>query len=239
MRGATRGCRRNGGKTSFQSTHPVRGATPAGPRLSHVTDLISIHAPRAGCDAYGGVQQTPPCNFNPRTPCGVRLALPRTQYCRPQFQSTHPVRGATTTRGFRRAVARFQSTHPVRGATLKITRAHRPQRFQSTHPVRGATIVRRPGNTTRKNFNPRTPCGVRRPSAKRKWLRLYFNPRTPCGVRHGRSHRYPSRCNFNPRTPCGVRPSGSRSGSYSSTISIHAPRAGCDIHRSPSVLSSW
>ena len=217
MRGATRGCRRNGGKTSFQSTHPVRGATPAGPRLSHVTDLISIHAPRAGCDAYGGVQQTPPCNFNPRTPCGVRLALPRTQYCRPQFQSTHP----------------------VRGATLKITRAHRPQRFQSTHPVRGATIVRRPGNTTRKNFNPRTPCGVR-PGRCRIARRLtHFNPRTPCGVRHGRSHRYPSRCNFNPRTPCGVRPSGSRSGSYSSTISIHAPRAGCDIHRSPSVLSSW
>ena len=55
----------------FQSTHPVRGATP----LQHVLDadgLISIHAPREGCDTTVEVAEL--------------LNV---------FQSTHPVRGAT------------------------------------------------------------------------------------------------------------------------------------------------
>ena len=59
------------GIEAFQSTHPLRGATP------YVAPLragywISIHAPLAGCDPRGlyccGQRQ----NFNPRTPCGVR-----------------------------------------------------------------------------------------------------------------------------------------------------------------------
>ena len=33
------------------------------------------------------------------------------------FQSTHPVRGATTVTGTATYVNPFQSTHPVRGAT--------------------------------------------------------------------------------------------------------------------------
>ena len=64
------------------------------------------------------------------------------------------------------------------------------------------------GAAGRGDFNPRTPCGVRRhtecSSNRRRW---HFNPRTPCGVRppsllpqHSRFHH------FNPRTPCGVRP---------------------------------
>ena len=80
-------------RTEFQSTLPVRGATPGkaerqdfipisihAPRAGSdedgllVTDLdlISIHAPRAGSDsdaqhAGGGCE-----NFNPRSPCGER-----------------------------------------------------------------------------------------------------------------------------------------------------------------------
>ena len=34
--------------------------------------------------------------------------------------------------------------------------------------------------------------------------------------------------NFNPRTPCGVRRGAVISGGFLSTISIHAPRVGCD-----------
>ena len=33
------------------------------------------------------------------------------------------------------------------------------------------------------NFNPRTPCGVRRPQTARTPMSVNFNPRTPCGVR--------------------------------------------------------
>ena len=57
---------------NIQSTHPVRGAT--------------AHA--AGMDL-----RKP--NFNPRTPCGVRLLSNIGDGAIKLFQSTHPVRGAT------------------------------------------------------------------------------------------------------------------------------------------------
>ena len=56
---------------------------------------ISIHAPRAGCDANAAK------GFG-------KFAV---------FQSTHPVRGATTILGLDLRTRLFQSTHPVRGAT--------------------------------------------------------------------------------------------------------------------------
>ena len=60
-----------------------------------------------------------------------------------------------------------------------------------------------------KNFNPRTPGGVRRWRCDSKNLTVYnFNPRTPGGVRHRRS------LVKSPRTK----------------ISIHAPRVGCDLN---------
>ena len=101
----------------FQSTHPGRGATtlprrsspplcfnprtPGGVRLEQAQlvltlEGVSIHAPRAGCDAIQVHQ--------------IFTVM--------RFQSTHPGRGATL-QGFQ-AVGqdRFQSTHPGRGATL-------------------------------------------------------------------------------------------------------------------------
>ena len=57
----------------FQSTHPVWGATSSdtwGPW----SPMISIHAPRVGCDeALTAWRCRRPPDFNPRTPCGVRL----------------------------------------------------------------------------------------------------------------------------------------------------------------------
>ena len=57
----------------FQSTLPLRGATHR--RMGKPTDLrISIHAPLAGSDIQ--VEESPPVHgyFNPRSPCGERLA---------------------------------------------------------------------------------------------------------------------------------------------------------------------
>ena len=36
---------------------------------------ISIHAPLAGCDDTSAASITATTDFNPRTPCGVRLTL--------------------------------------------------------------------------------------------------------------------------------------------------------------------
>ena len=128
--------------TVFQSTHPARGATrcapscaalwtnfnprtPRGVRLSQAVtftggNLISIHAPREGCDAAQGL----PFNgdrqdFNPRTPRGVR-----------------PVQSGSVGRSYE-----FQSTHPARGATFYLELALISLEFQSTHPARGATTT--------------------------------------------------------------------------------------------------
>ncbi len=56
----------------FQSTHPLRGATWA--YIYHDKDgVISIHAPLAGCDIDPFSFSYMESDFNPRTPCGVRL----------------------------------------------------------------------------------------------------------------------------------------------------------------------
>ena len=100
---------------------------------------ISIHAPLAGCDHRFSFPVPTTVDFNPRTPCGVRPPKAvDTTVCR-QFQSTHPLRGATT--------------------FCKLTFAQ--SLFQSTHPLRGATCWDWWKLTQRKYFNPRTPCGVR------------------------------------------------------------------------------
>ena len=51
----------------FQSTHPVRGATcvPVG---GTVLALVSIHAPREGCDKPSSRVTLRTSSFNPRTP---------------------------------------------------------------------------------------------------------------------------------------------------------------------------
>ena len=175
--------------SSFQSAHPMRGATP--PYFAVVVpQAISIRAPHAGCD-YRSSRATP-CralfqsahpmrgatysprlcspylpHFNPRTPCGVRQ---------------QPVAGVAL-------VMLISIRAPHAGCDVSpITMTAPPMIFQSAHPMRGATIhhghmaqrrlisIRAPhagcdesGNVITDNganFNPRTPCGVRRNSEK-------------------------------------------------------------------------
>ena len=122
----------------------------------------------------------------------------------------------------------FQSTHPLRGATRGRTSWSGWGTFQSTHPLRGATLSRLSHLFHDKNFNPRTPCGVRRGSTDQalqvieisihaplagcdrpypalRRCQANFNPRTPCGVRPDHSPPRRQQRYFNPRTPCGVR----------------------------------
>ena len=81
----------------FQSTHPLRGATGKSQEHEEL-ELISIHAPLAGCDMNSGCSKAPQKHFNPRTPCGVRRYIYCTEGRPDLFQSTHPLRGATRCR---------------------------------------------------------------------------------------------------------------------------------------------
>ena len=94
--------------------------------------------------------------------------------------------------------------------------------------MRGATPCSGISSQAARDFNPRTPCGVRpgdngqqlsravfqsthplRGATLRNGIMLRainFNPRTPCGVRRARCcTAWPMDIDFNPRTPCGVR----------------------------------
>ena len=72
LRGATVHRQGDARKCTFQSTHPLRGATYL-PTCPDASRSISIHAPLAGCDT-----------------CPPDAARPWLS-----FQSTHPLRGAT------------------------------------------------------------------------------------------------------------------------------------------------
>ena len=151
----------------------------------------------------------PQRDFNPRTPCGVRLTQRNAGVTRDAFQSTHPLRGATQcTTCSRRACFSFQSTHPLRGATHG----------------RCARLAQ-----TQSNFNPRTPCGVRRkaPDDARAAAGISIHaPLAGCDAVCAASPTL--RRHFNPRTPCGVRLPVTCARARARSISIHAPLAGCD-----------
>ena len=239
------------GYSQFQSTHPLRGATreallvarwkryfnprtPCGVRpyldlLSTVVVAISIHAPLAGCDRPRSPIGFTPTYFNPRTPCGVRLRSGAALATAAGFQSTHPLRGATFTNKMPKLMILFQSTHPLRGATTTLC--------YNTY--------------VNKDFNPRTPCGVRRGGGifpRRCFLFQSTHPlrgatlpawspipaasfqsthplRGATRVVYGRAS---IKIDFNPRTPCGVRHVQSIRCQFEVKISIHAPLAGCD-----------
>ena len=80
----------------FQSTHSLRSATGLANHFRYLHP-VSIHALLAECDPPG-VQTfwQSPC-FNPRTPCGVRLAYSQITRTGETFQSTHSLRSATAT----------------------------------------------------------------------------------------------------------------------------------------------
>jgi len=79
---------------------------------------ISIHAPRVGCDSMARLTLPRSTHFNPRTPCGVRRLPGR------EFDSGNTDFNPRTPCGVRHDISRFlqsiyqfQSTHPVWGAT--------------------------------------------------------------------------------------------------------------------------
>ena len=198
----------------FQSTHPARGATAhLGSALKQIG--VSIHAPRAGCDAGGGR---------------------RGMQGRP-FQSTHPARGATCVQiPFRAAPLCFNPRTP-RGVR-QTSSASNPARarFQSTHPARGATWER-PQSPWPEGVSihaPRAGCDKSQCCACLSDRQVSIHaPRAGCDRRQAAGDA--PRIRFNPRTPRGVRRSTSTQQRSIAVVSIHAPRAGCD--QCPTFLS--
>ena len=145
-------------------------------------------------------------DFNPRAPGGARLILLLVCYSGIRFQSTHPLRGATIFEPHTKKGERISIHAPLAGCDdVKQETGIAVDVFQSTHPLRGATFLELNSDNKPFNFNPRTPCGVRRAAFFGRNSSEYFNPRTPCGVRPRAGISADQAWNFNPRTPCGVR----------------------------------
>ena len=154
------------GKYGLISIHAPRAGSDSESHFAIHTFPISIHAPRAGSDAI--YLPCKPCAtyFNPRSPCGERRRKSRTFGDVIPFQSTLPVRGATSHGGFcRLAVAYFNPRSPCGERQCGIIYTVKGREFQSTLPVRGATCAERKRSNWSRDFNPRSPCGER-PSIK-------------------------------------------------------------------------
>ena len=154
------------GHINFNPRAPC-GARPYVNDNAGLSSSISIHAPHAGRDCFCPFCQKYVQHFNPRAPCGARPALrlsaASSSYFNPrapcgarpdlrcteaepdsQFQSTRPMRGATTP-------ALSPSTSPTHfnprapcGARPPARRqSMRNRKFQSTRPMRGATALER------------------------------------------------------------------------------------------------
>ena len=169
----------------FQSTLPVRGATHQKPRfMNHVS--ISIHAPRAGSDMFGGDIATEPTVFQSTLPVrgatfhgfgdganqGISIHAPRagsdhhrhrSVVIRHHFNPRSPCGERLSRTGMLSPSTVFQSTLPVRGATVNAKLADPLAGFQSTLPVRGATASHWLAQSVHTYFNPRSPCGERHP----------------------------------------------------------------------------
>ena len=216
------------GKDGISIHAPLAGCDDHRVLFRHAVP-ISIHAPLAGCDLAVSRSSRRAANFNPRTPCGVR---PESGNRRRQWEE-------------------FQSTHPLRGATRKRHDLHRKSEISIHAPLAGCDRCWRRSRRRSSHFNPRTPCGVRRNrhTGGLTWTRFqsthplrgatdhrvlfrhavpisihaplagcdpdlrashshkaHFNPRTPCGVRPlFLTVSNSTLLHFNPRTPCGVR----------------------------------
>ena len=147
-------------------------------------DRISIRAPRAGRD-FLRLQDIARALISIHAPRVGRDAVEINFSTYVElFQSTRPVWGATVRRGDR------GDGHPI-----------------SIHaPRAGCDLDTEKPLVHVDDFNPRTPCGVRRWASRSSDLpRQYFNPRTPCGVRRWIRLLLPGTTNFNPRAPCGAR----------------------------------
>ena len=193
--------------------------------------MVSIHAPREGCDNNLIMRRTHSVSFNSRTPGGVRLHLAYEDNDLTYVSIHAPREGCDGRDAYKGDFSsKFQFTHPGRGATLR-------------HPLFTPSLA---------SFNSRTPGGVRPTEVLVKYLPRSVSihaPREGCdwGVRRSPVQRDVSihapreGCDlftlrfirleacFNSRTPGGVRRNRISSGISCTTFQFTHPGRGATV----------
>ena len=184
----------------------MRGATQ--PAIwCHGPYHISIHAPHAGSDANDNIIQAGTYDFNPRSPCGERPTSNYKRLATGRFQSTLPMRGATSNPRFDWHAWVFQSTLPMRGATPGYRRQTRP----------GC------------DFNPRSPCGERHGNDVLLTVRDISIHAPHAGSDQGHTDLVGWVIVFQSTLPMRGATTNKVKGTLTPEISIHAPHAGSDL----------
>ena len=122
------------------SIHALREENDPGTlRLTKRSKNFNPHSP-CGERRHQHLQRARTQDFNPHSPCGERLAY---TYATPSliwtlFQSTLPLRGATTSAPARYTRETFQSTLPLRGATSFHHAAYRGRGISIHTPLAGS-----------------------------------------------------------------------------------------------------
>ena len=170
-------------------------------------DLISIHAPREGCDHRRRLRLRPQAAISihaPREGCDGICEFLGVAW---RDISIHaPREGCDSERTILIFFCYlFQSTHPARGATIQSWLNGTMLLFQSTHPARGATRCAIIGCRALENFNPRTPRGVRPISISTTSASKRFQSTHPARGATESGSYIGYKKDFNPRTPRGVR----------------------------------
>ena len=127
----------------------MRGATLQSRSFSPAV-LISIHAPHAGSDLKKAFKSEYARYFNPRSPCGERLGYDEIKAITKRFQSTLPMRGATTALDLTMMQTDFNPRSPCGERRPQYQAPDMSGLFQSTLPMRGATVKQKTLN----------PCGI-------------------------------------------------------------------------------
>ena len=160
----------------FQSTHPARGAT--GAHLGRtLRRMISIHAPREGCDpaACPRSHSSSISIHAPREGCDYAGDQERKAHVR--FQSTHPARGATRDRFDHGSTPLVISIHaPREGCDYNIGHGLKLDKISIHAPREGCDGAGAIASALYFYFNPRTPRGVRQQTLPKSrefaWLNL-------------------------------------------------------------------
>ena len=194
--------------------------------------MISIHGSRVGPDIHSNGKRPAIRHFNPRVPCGTRLAIKIWNRRRSIFQSTGPVWDPTT---IRNNIFISKKRISIHGS-----------RVGPDQPAVGQN------NPLYANFNPRVPCGTRLFSCASSLYCLIFQSTGPVWDPTRRScsekiwkifqstgpvwdptcHPYrpwESQTHFNPRVPCGTRRRFHIPCFSAVVISIHGSRVGPDL----------
>ena len=132
--------------------------------------VISIHAPLTGSDPVCSSIVRFKSDFNPRSPYGERPIYLGSQTAFQKFQSTLPLRGATSPSRIGCKSSGISIHAPLTGSDSCQKGVSQKDSYFNPRSPYGERLRNTQGNLSKRNFNPRSPYGERLPSCGQKYV---------------------------------------------------------------------